>query len=118
MVSKPIFRSGLNLKIAQATFCAALMAKDTVSHLSQKNIFIQDIGGMTIFPILIYCLKPSWNAEIGLKQGFKINNFTGTIDAALFWQEYSNTIEITYGTWDQNAKIYLEMIVYQPDLNI
>jgi iron complex outermembrane receptor protein len=50
--------------------------------------------------------ESSWNAEIGLKQGFKINNFTGAFDVAFFWQEYANTIEFTFGVWDKTKDQY------------
>jgi outer membrane receptor protein involved in Fe transport len=39
---------------------------------------------------------------VGLKQGYKINNFVGFIDIAAFWQEYSNTIEFIYAFWDKD----------------
>ena len=42
----------------------------------------------------------SWNAEIGLKQGFKFSKFYGYFDAAIFYQEYDNTIEYLFGFWD------------------
>jgi iron complex outermembrane receptor protein len=99
LVSKPIFRSGLNLKVAQATFLRCSFGQGyRFPSITEKYIH-SDIGGMAIFPNPQLQPETSWNAEIGLKQGFKINNFTGAIDAALFQQEYSNTIEITWGTW-------------------
>jgi iron complex outermembrane receptor protein len=46
-------------------------------------------------------LKPetSYNAEIGFKQGFKIGEFKGFIDVAVFQQEFRNFIEFTFGQW-------------------
>jgi iron complex outermembrane receptor protein len=47
-------------------------------------------------------LKPekSWNAEVGVKQGFKFFNYFGYFDIAIFQQEYTNTIEYLFGFWD------------------
>jgi iron complex outermembrane receptor protein len=61
---------------------------------------------MAIFPNPQLLPESSWNAEIGLKQGFKLNNFVGYLDVAFFWQEYSNTIEITYGFWDKRKDMF------------
>ena len=34
-----------------------------------------------------------------MKQGFKIRNVYGFLDAAVFQETYSNTIEYTYALW-------------------
>jgi outer membrane cobalamin receptor len=44
--------------------------------------------------------EKSWNAEIGVKQGFKFLNYFGYFDIAVFQQEYRNTIEYLFGFWD------------------
>jgi iron complex outermembrane receptor protein len=101
IAGKPIFRSGINLKLAKATFLRCSFGQG-YRYPSIKEKFIHsDIGGLPIFPNPQLQAESSWNAEIGFKQGFKINNFIGSIDAAAFWQEYQNTIEITYGAWDK-----------------
>jgi outer membrane receptor protein involved in Fe transport len=52
-------------------------------------------------------LKPetSVSYEAGLKQGFKIGNFRGFIDAAVFSQNYKNTIEFLFGEWDPSIAV-------------
>ena len=46
-------------------------------------------------------LKPetSNNIEIGVKQGFKIGEFKGFADVAVFQQKFENFIEFTFGQW-------------------
>lgn len=105
-VGKPIFRSGINLKLAKATFLRCSYGQGYRFPTIKEKYIHSDIGGLPIFPNPQLLAESSWNAEIGIKQGFKINNFTGAFDVAAFWQEYQNTIEITFGAWDKNKDIF------------
>ncbi len=104
-VSKPIFRSGLNLQVAEASFLRCSFGQGYRFPTITEKYIRSDIGGLAIFPNPQLQAESSWNAEIGFKQGFKINNFVGSIDFAAFWQEYANTIEFTYGTWDKRKDV-------------
>jgi len=101
-VGKPIFRSGLNLKLAKASFLRYSYGQGyRFPSITEK--YIQT--NFVVFPIFANPdLQPesSWNTEIGFKQGFKKNKFVGSVDVAAFWQEYANTIEFTLGVWDKN----------------
>ncbi len=101
-VGKPIFRSGLNLKLAKASFLRYSYGQGyRFPSITEKYIETKFV----VFPIFANPdLQPesSWNTEIGFKQGFKQNRFVGYIDVAIFWQEYDNTIEFTLGVWDKN----------------
>src|SRR6185312_8239070 len=97
--SKPIFRSGLNLQVAKGTFLRASYGQGFRYPTVTEKYLNSEIGGLSVFSNPNLQPESSWNAEIGIKQGFKINNFTGFIDVAAFWQQYQNTIEITYGYW-------------------
>jgi len=104
--AKPVFRTGANIKLARATFLRASYGQG-YRYPSIKEKFIHsDIGGLAIFPNPDLLPESSWNAEIGIKQGFKIKNFVGYLDVAFFLQEYSNTIEMTYGFWDKRKDIF------------
>ncbi len=105
-VSKPIFRSGLNLQLTEATFLRASYGQGYRFPTITEKYIRSDIGGLAIYPNPVLLAESSWNSEIGLKQGFKLNNFTGAIDIALFWQEYANTIEFTFGVWDKDKDMY------------
>jgi iron complex outermembrane receptor protein len=106
VVTKPIFRSGLNLKLAEATFLRSSYGQGyRFPTITEKYIY-SNLAGLTIYPNPQLEPETSWNMEIGMKQGFKINKFTGYVDFALFWQEYTNTIEFTFGVWDKNKDIF------------
>jgi len=101
LVAKPVFRSGLNLKLAKETFLRCSYGQGYRYPSIAEKFTYSNIGGMPIYPNPLLMPETSWNAEVGIKQGFKINGFAGSIDAALFQQQYQNTIEITYGAWDR-----------------
>lgn len=106
IVGKPIFRSGLNLQLAKATFVRYSYGQGYRYPTITEKYISSQIGGLSIFPNPQLLPESSWNTEIGLKQGFKINNFKGFIDVAAFWQEYQNTIEFTFGAWNKYLDIY------------
>ncbi len=99
IVSKPIMRSGLNLQLAKATFLRYSFGQGYRFPTITEKYLNSEIGGLAVFSNPNLQPESSWNTEIGLKQGFRIKNFTGFIDVAAFWQQYQNTIEITYGYW-------------------
>ena len=105
-VVKPIFRSGLNLKLAQATFLRYSYGQGYRFPTITEKFIKTRTGGLDVFPNPQLQPETSWNTEVGLKQGFKIKNLKCFVDLAAFWQEYSNTIEFTYGFWDKNKDIY------------
>ena len=97
--SHPIFRSGMNVQLAKATFVRGSFGQGyRYPSLTEKYLTSQ-FSILSIFANPNLQPETSWNAEIGMKQGFKIADFFGFLDVAAFWQQYQNTIELTYGQW-------------------
>ncbi|MBL4656985.1 MAG: TonB-dependent receptor [Flavobacteriales bacterium] len=102
-VGKPILRSGLNWKMAKASYLRYSFGQGyrfpsiTEKYIETKLVVMPVFANPDLLP------ESSWNTEIGFKQGFKMNKFSGSIDVAAFWQEYANTIEFTFGTWDKKV---------------
>lgn len=100
-VGKPIVRSGVNWKIAKASYLRYSFGQGyrfpsiTEKYIETKLVVMPVFANPDLQP------ESSWNTEIGFKQGFKKNKFRGSIDVAAFWQEYANTIEFTFGIWDK-----------------
>ena len=96
----PIFRMGINLQAAKATFFRASWGQGfRIPSIGEKYIAQQFTGDLYIVPNDTLRTETSWNLELGFKQGFKIKNWVGYIDAAFFWQESKNFIEYQVGTW-------------------
>lgn len=105
--SKPIFRSGANLQLAQATFLRCSYGQGYRYPTLTEKYLTSQFSDLSIFANPNLQPETSWNAEIGIKQGFKVGNFMGFLDAAAFEQQYQNTIEITYGAWAKTPNPYV-----------
>lgn len=98
-VLKPVVRGGLSLALTRGTFLRASYGQGyRYPTITEKYIFTS-VGGISVFPNTDLKPETSNSAELGLKQGFKIRKFYGFIDASLFEENYSNTIEYTYALW-------------------
>lgn len=93
--SKPVFRAGLNAKLAKGTFLRASYGQAyRFPTIAEKFITTR----FSIFPVIPNAKLESetgWTSEIGLKQGFRIMDWQGFVDVAGFWTEYNNMMEFT-----------------------
>jgi len=98
---EPIFRAGMNLKVMKETY-VRLSYGQGYRFPTIAERYIRTNVGVSFGVFENPELKPerSWNAEVGVKQGFKFLNYFGYIDFAVFQQEYRNTIEYLFGFWD------------------
>lgn len=98
--SKPVFRSGVNYQAAEATYFRASYGQGFRFPTIAEKFIRTSVGLINIYPNQDLTAETSYNAEIGVKQGFKIGGFKGFIDLAAFYQEYENFIEFTFGQWE------------------
>lgn len=96
---KPIFRAGSSFKIHKATFLRASYGQGYRFPTITERYIKTGVGNLGVFPNPRLVPETSWNAEIGIKQGFKIGPVMSFFDIAGFWQEYQNTIEYMFGAW-------------------
>lgn len=97
---KPIFRAGSNFKIHKATFLRASYGQGYRFPTITERFIKTGVGSFGVFSNPELKPETSWNAEFGIKQGFKIGPVMSFIDIAGFWQEYQNTIEYMFGIWN------------------
>ncbi|MDB5283546.1 MAG: hypothetical protein JWO06_2621 [Bacteroidota bacterium] len=97
----PIFRAGINLQAAKATFFRASWGQGyRVPSIGEKYIAQQFTSSIVIIPNEDLQLERNWNMELGFWQGFKIGHWMGYFDAAFFWQQSKNFIEYEVGTYN------------------
>ena len=96
----PIFRTGANLKLSQATFLRVSYGQGYRFPTITERYIRTNVGSIGVYENPDLVPEESWNAEAGVNQGFKIKNYLGQIDVAAFIQEYENTIEYLFGFWD------------------
>ena len=97
---QPIFRAGLNLKLMKETFVRVSYGQGYRFPTIAERYIRTNVGTFGVFENPDLKPEKSWNAEIGLKQGFKFFNYFGYLDVAIFQQEYRNTVEYLFGFWD------------------
>jgi len=97
----PIFRMGINLQAAKATFFRASWGQGfRIPSIGEKYIAQQFTGSLYIIPNDTLKTENSWNLEFGIKQGFKIKNWVGYFDACIFWEQQTNYIQYTVGIYE------------------
>jgi iron complex outermembrane receptor protein len=96
---KPVFRFGLNYRIAEATFLRASMGQGYRFPSVAEKFVATSVGALSVFPNENLLPENGFSAEIGIKQGFKLGSWTGFVDVAGFWTEYRNMMEFSFGIW-------------------
>ncbi len=99
--SKPVFRAGLNYKLGKASYLRGSYGEGYRFPSIAEKFIVTGVGAINILPNPDLIPETSYNAEVGFKQGFKIGNFLGYADVALFYQRYKNFIEFTFGQWNK-----------------
>ncbi len=99
-VVKPVFRTGISLKVKEGTTVRASHGQGFRFPTIAERFILTNTGTFGVFPNPDLEPETSSNSEIGIKQGFKFGNFMGYLDVAGFHQEYHNTIEYLFGGWD------------------
>ncbi|HOP14110.1 MAG TPA: TonB-dependent receptor [Lentimicrobium sp.] len=95
--SKPLFRAGVNYQAGKYTFLRGSFGQGFRYPAIAEKYAATAVGALKIFPNDTLMPEYGWNAEMGIKQGFSLGNVQGYADAALFWTEYRDMIEFTFG---------------------
>lgn len=96
----PIFRAGLSLKVMKETFARISYGQGYRYPTIAERYIRTVVGTFGVFENPDLQPEKSWNAEVGIKQGFKFLNYFGYFDIAVFQQEYKNTVEYLFSFWD------------------
>ena len=95
--SKPLLRAGINYQAGTYTFLRTSFGQGFRYPAIAEKYAATEVGALKIFPNDTLMPEYGWNAEIGIKQGFSLGRVQGYADAAVFWSEYENMIEFTFG---------------------
>jgi len=100
--SLPVLRVGLNYQAGENTFLRASLGQGYRFPSVAEKFTETNIGGLRIFPNPDLDPERGWSTEVGVKQGLTLGTWSGFADMALFWTEYSNMIEFTFGAYPPN----------------
>lgn len=100
---RPIFRTGLNYQLAEATYLRGSWGQG-YRFPSMAELFISSevVEGVWVYPNANLKPENGWSAELGIKQGVKIGSWMGFLDIAGFLMQYDDMMEFTFGKWDEN----------------
>ena len=90
---KPVFRGGVNFQAARATFLRATWGQAYRFPSLGERYLDANLSSLSVIPNTSLRPEYGWTAELGLKQNFRVNNFLGYFDAAIFWSEFRDMIE-------------------------
>ena len=97
--SRPVFRSGINYRIAEETYLRASYGQGYRFPTIAEKFIQTSVGVINIYPNEEIRSETSTNLEFGVKQGFKMGPVTGFLDLAVFRQHYDDFVEFTFGQW-------------------
>ncbi|MFQ5334862.1 MAG: TonB-dependent receptor plug domain-containing protein [Flavobacteriales bacterium] len=100
----PVFRSGLNYKLAKATYLRMSFGQGyRFPSIAEKFVNTSVGSSLRLFPNPNVQPETGWSSEIGVKQGFKLGKWNGYLDIAGFWTEYSDMIEFAFGLYNPDT---------------
>ena len=96
---QPVFRAGLNYHLLKETYLRASFGQGYRFPSIAEKYVQTTVGALNIFPNPDINAETGWSAELGVKQGLKIQKWQGYIDVAGFWTEYENMMEFAFGVY-------------------
>ena len=96
--SKPVVRFGTSYQINQGTFLRASWGQGYRFPTIAEKFIYTFFGNVPILPNFDLHSETGWTAELGLRKGFKLDNFIGFVDLAGFVSEYSDMMEFIFVT--------------------
>ena len=113
---KPVLRGGLNFELAPYSFLRASIGQGyRYPSLTEKFVF-KDIGGIAAYPNGGLRAESGFNAELGVKQGYRLGNFAGFVDVAGFYTQYRDMIEFQFGLFNNSTFEYIENLQQVMDM--
>ena len=92
--AKPVFRLGANYQVGKATYFRTSWGQGYRYPTIAEKFVNTDFGvGNTVEPNPRLVSETGWTAELGLKQGFRLNGWQGYVDLTGFVSEYTNMME-------------------------
>jgi iron complex outermembrane receptor protein len=101
---QPVFRAGVNYKIDSTgtSFRASFGQGYRFPTIGERYLTIK-VGNYGFYPNPNLEAETSWNAELGIQQGFKFQGIQGVLDIAGYYQRYKHYVEFFMGPWNKNA---------------
>lgn len=108
--SGPLMRAGLNYQFGKATYLRASFGQGyRIPSIGERYIQENITESIKIYKNPDLNPESGWTSEIGVKQGFSIGGWNGYADLALFWTEFTDMIEFTFGRWGNSGDVFQDI---------
>lgn len=108
--SDPLVRVGVNYQFGKATYVRASFGQGyRIPSIGERYIEENITESLKIYKNPGLEPESGWTSEIGVKQGFSIGNWNGYGDLALFWTEFTDMIEFTFGRWGNSGDVFQDI---------
>lgn len=94
-----VLRLGVNYQPAEATYIRASIGQGYRFPTIAEKFVNTNVGVVGIYPNPQLEPETGWSAEIAVKQGIKLGDWMGYVDAAGFINQYRNMMEFTFGSF-------------------
>jgi iron complex outermembrane receptor protein len=99
---EPVVRAGATYQLFQGTFLRASYGQGFRFPTIGERYILTNVGSLHIYPNPDLHPETSVNMEGGVKQGFKIGEFSGYVDVVAFRQDFDHYVEFTFGQWGED----------------
>lgn len=94
----PIFSADFNWRISRSDFLRASWAQGyRMPSLEERYGYFAPAANLRRYPNPNLEMERGWTAELGYKKTYRIGDWYAYSDLALFWMEYDNLIQETFG---------------------
>lgn len=94
-----MFRAGLNYNPVKNSFIRFNIGQAYRFPSLAERYVKEKLGPIAIFPNPDVAPEFGWTSELGFEQKIKKEHYEGSLDAAFFWQEYTDMIEFKVGIY-------------------
>ena len=96
---QPVFRSGINIRAAKATFIRASIGQSYRLPSVGERFVSADLAGLVqVIPNRQLTSERGLSVELGLKQAVKVSKWLAYLDFAVFYQQYKDFVEFAFVT--------------------
>ena len=104
---RPVFRAGANFQAARGTFLRASIGQGFRFPSIGETYPNTNVGAIYVYPNPELQPEEGYSAEIGIKQGVMVGEWSGFLDLAAFVMDYDNMMEFSFGQWGPlNAPLF------------
>ncbi len=96
---KPVIKTGVTYTPRPFTILRTSYGEGYRFPSIAESFIATSVGPVTIYPNAELKPESAWNAELGIKQGFKVKGLSGYADLALYYSEIEDMIEFTFAQW-------------------